>query len=96
MLCSFLPSNLPSSHFAASLRVIFAVVNELVFTILILYNAHFDSILYHQLLDAAGNGRADVVIALLAEGADIERKDEVRSLLLGSLYYGLADRVALH
>ncbi len=40
----------------------------------------FASIECDQLLGAAKDGRADDVIALLAEGANIECKDRVRSL----------------
>ena len=41
----------------------------------------FAPIKYYQLLDAARNGRADDVIALVAEGANIEFKDRVRCLV---------------
>jgi hypothetical protein len=35
-----------------------------------------------QLAEAADHGRADDVIALLAEGADFERKDQARQSVL--------------
>ena len=35
-------------------------------------------IIRDQLLDAASNGRTDDIIALVAEGADLERTNRVR------------------
>ena len=37
---------------------------------------------YEQLLEAAENGHADEIVALLAEGANIEGKNQVRNLFL--------------
>lgn len=53
-------------------------------------NIMFEPIQRDQLVKAAKNGRADDIFALMAEGANIEYKDQVRfsylfEMLIGSL-----------